>query len=103
VRSIRIDRMQSWESLGDEALLLWTGPSRAYFLGLDGDCRDLGMAVDIELKYQPPILSAGFDHVRVRDRGPGLRLDCRILEIRPVDVKAMKAAAKQAREADRRG
>lgn len=99
VRSIHIARTQSWESLGDEDLLLWTSPGRAYLLKLDSGCHDLGSAMDIELKYQSPMLSAGFDHIRVLERGPGVRQECRILEIRPVDVKAMKAADKEARKA----
>ena len=53
----------------------------------------------ISLDYQAPTLSARFDRVQVHVRGSGIRQNCMILEIRPVDIKAMKAADRAAREA----
>jgi len=98
VRTVHVAHARSWESLGSEHLLLWSTPRRAFLLKLDGFCTDLSMTFDISLKYQSPVLSAGFDRVLVHDKGFGRHQECRILEIRPVDVKAMKAAERAARK-----
>ena len=99
VPSVRLTQMHSWESLGDEHLLLWSTPRNAYLLTVDGFCTGLSGAFNITLDYMAPTLSARFDHVLVQDPGMAGPLKCQIQEIRTVDVKALKVAEREARAA----
>jgi hypothetical protein len=96
-------RFSDWTSLGDRAVAIWVGPGRAWLLDLDGPCSDLNFAHAIKLSSNNGRVSARFDTVQAVQRGlPSM--PCRIKEIRPIDVKALRAeekAMRQSREAGR--
>jgi Family of unknown function (DUF6491) len=90
-------RFSSWTPLGDSAIAIWVGPSRAWLLDLYGPCNDLDFANAISLTSNTGRVSARFDSVRVHQRGSAT-IPCRIKEIRPLNVKALRADEKAARE-----
>ena len=90
-------RFSSWTPLGDSAVAIWVGPSRAWLLDLYGPCNDLDFAQAISLTSNGGRVSARFDSVRVHQYGPPASIPCRIKEIRPLDVKALRAEQKAAR------
>jgi hypothetical protein len=94
-------RSYDFEPLGDDALLLWESPGRAYLLTVDDFCTDLPTARAIVINNKGSTVNAKFDSITVAERGQNANNRCQILEIRPVDVKAMKAAEKAGREQDK--
>ena len=94
-------RSYDFEPLGDDALLLWESPGRAYLLDIEDFCPDLPSAQAIAINNKGSTVNARFDSITVLTRGQQATDRCRILEIRPVDVKAMKAAEKAERELDK--
>jgi hypothetical protein len=93
VRDIRYTDPISWEKIDDHHMLLTMRPSEAWLLRIGGPCLAWGgssptIIIDNSLNQ----LSAGFDNISV----PGLSAKCRIEEIRPVDVAAVRAARNQA-------
>ena len=92
--------IDGWTPLGDSALTVWTRPSQAYLLELSGPCPDLEFAPAISISNLMGQVSANFDTVIVRGGGSHIgRFPCRIREIRPLDVKALKQAQRELREA----
>ena len=83
--------LNGWTELGDKALAVWTRPSEAWLLDLDGACNDLEFTPFIGLTSSAGTVSARFDKVLVRNTG-GINLPCIIQTIRPLDVKAIKQA-----------
>lgn len=78
-----------WEVLGERTLLLWHGRHEAWLVQLreSAACRPLDRQSDVAI-------AGGFDHLNLR--GSVITADngqCRIEEIREVDVPAMRAAA----------
>lgn len=93
-------QINGWTPLGDSALAVWTKPNQAYLLELYGPCTDLDYAPAISLSNMMSRVSARFDSVTVHGGGTGsIRIPCRIDSIRPLDVKALKQAQKELREA----
>ncbi len=94
-------RLNGWTPLGDEALAVWTRPSEAYLLELFGSCQDLDFAPAIRISNQASTVYAGFDSVTPAGAGAiGMRnIPCRIKTIRPLQVKALKEAQRELREA----
>jgi hypothetical protein len=93
-------RLNGWSPLGDSALVVWTKPNQAYLLDLFGPCTDLDYAPAISLSNLSSRVSARFDKVYVLGGGGGsFRIPCRIETIRPLDVKALKQAQREMREA----
>ena len=92
--------INGWNPIGDSALVVWTRPSQAYLLELFGPCTDLGYAPAISLSNSMGRVSARFDSVQVVGGGSStMRIPCRIETIRPLDVKALKQAQQEMREA----
>jgi hypothetical protein len=91
--SVPFARSYDFEPLGRHTLLLYESMNRAYLVEIEDFCPDLPTAMSIGVDNKTSSLSAKFDALRIGGRS------CRILEIRPVDVKAMKAAQKAEREA----
>ncbi|HET7126602.1 MAG TPA: DUF6491 family protein [Lysobacter sp.] len=91
-------RLDSWTPLGDRTVAVWTRPSEAWLLDLDGACNDLGFTPFIGLTSSAGTVSARFDKVLVRNTGH-INLPCRILTIRPLDVKAIRQAERGERDA----
>jgi hypothetical protein len=91
--SVAFARSYDFEPLGRHTVLLYESMNRAYLVEIEDFCPDLPTAMAIGVENQTSRLSAKFDALRIGGRS------CQILEIRPVDVKAMKAAQKSQREA----
>ncbi len=92
--------LNGWVPLGDAALAVSTKPGQAFLLELPGRCPDLDTAPAITVTNQAGRVYAKFDDVLVLG-GPHttFRMPCRIDTIRPLDVKALRRAHKQLREA----
>jgi hypothetical protein len=92
--------INGWSPIGDSVLVVWTKPSEAYLLELFGPCTDLGYAPAISLTNSMGRVSSRFDSVHVLGGGSStMRMPCRIETIRPLDVKALKQAQQELREA----
>lgn len=89
--------LNGWMPLGDRALAVWTRPSQAYLLELTGPCQDLDFAPAISISNLMGRVSARFDRVTVHGGGGTMHFACRIQEIRPLDVKALRQAEIQLR------
>lgn len=95
-----LGRINSWTPLGDSAVAIWTRPSEAWLLELNAPCQDLTFSDRIALSSSMNTVYARFD--RVTPLAPGRSmpaLPCHIQTIRPLDVPAIRAAQRQAREA----
>ena len=89
VRTIRYRDPIGWEKVDDHHLLLTLRPREVYLLTINGPCLDwAGASPAIGISSQAGFVSAGFDRVSVPDVPSG----CRIEEIRPVDIGAVRAA-----------
>lgn len=88
VESFHFWRLDRWESLGREHVMVWTRLDRAFLLRIDRPCPGLQFATTIGLSSSGQRVYQRFDAVLFE----GQR--CRIAEIRPVDIKALKAAEK---------
>ncbi|WP_297802795.1 DUF6491 family protein [Arenimonas sp. GDDSR-1] len=95
--SVPFSRSYDFEPLGRHTVLLYESMSRAYLVEIEDFCPDLPTAMAIGVDNKTSTLNAKFDALRIGGRS------CKILEIRPVDVKAMKAAQKAEREAAKAG
>lgn len=86
--------ISGWTPLGDDALALWTRPSEAVLLTLNGPCPDLEFATAISLSSQFRTVYAKFDRVvPISPTGPSsVAIPCPIREIRPLDVRALRDA-----------
>ena len=84
VRGFTSFHLQSWQPLSRNQLVLWAGVNEAYLVTIWNGCRDLQFAEAIHVSSTGSQITR-FDHVNVgRDR-------CQITEIRPIDVRQMKA------------
>ncbi|MFD0727359.1 DUF6491 family protein [Lysobacter brunescens] len=86
-----------WTPLGDKAFALWTRPSQAYLIEVHGPCIGLDFADSIGIRSFGGRISARFDQVYVRGVAGGPST-CQIREIRPLNVKALRADEKRLRE-----
>ncbi|MEY2865977.1 MAG: hypothetical protein RIQ43_3 [Pseudomonadota bacterium] len=91
--SVPFARSYDFEPLGRHTLLLYESMNRAYLVEIEDFCPDLPTAMAIGVENKTSTLNAKFDALRIGGRS------CRIQQIRPVDVKAMKTAQKAEREA----
>jgi Family of unknown function (DUF6491) len=78
-----------WESLGDEAILVWHTRQKAYLVDLEksAPCRDIKTELTIKLQDSVNDLDSRSGYIQTR-YGVG----CKMLKIRPVDVAALKKA-----------
>lgn len=93
VRNFRFFSLYSWEPLSDSQLAVYTRPNEAWLLDLGGDCQDLAFVNSIGLTSSLNQVMVGFDRV-LTGRG---NFPCAISQIRPVDVKSLKAVQQQQR------
>ena len=78
-----------WDKVDDEHIVVTMRPREQYLMRLSGPCLDFaGSAPAIAISSQAGWVSAKFDRVTAS----GSPASCRIEEIRPVDVRAMRAA-----------
>ena len=92
-----LGRLDSWESLGDRTIAVWTRPREAWLLELSGPCNGLDFTPVIGLTSQVGQVSAGFDKVLVHDPA-NFGVPCLIQTIRPLDVGAIKSDERQRRQ-----
>ncbi len=86
-----LGRLDGWRPLGRDRLVVWTGLNDAYLLTVASPCLDLGFATRIGVTSTGSAVSRGFDSILL-PRGER----CRILEIRPVDYRQVRAAEREA-------
>jgi Family of unknown function (DUF6491) len=77
-------RVTGWTALTRDKLVLWTGVNEAWLLTVWNNCQDLQFAEGIRLKRTGASVTRSDMVIVGRDR-------CPISEIRPIDVKQMKA------------
>ena len=78
-------RYDSWESIGNNQVVIFTTPFEAYLITVVGPCNDLNFANAIGLTSTSSTVSSRLDFVKVR------RMRCQISQIRKVDYKRMTA------------
>ncbi len=88
-----LGRFDSWESLGDNQLLIFTTPSDAYLLAVTPPCTDLPFVQHIGLTSTGSTIYARLDSVIVN------KWRCPIAQIRKVDYQRMRADMRQEAEA----
>lgn len=88
VESFHFWRLDRWEPLGRRHLAVWTRLDTAYLLQVDEPCSGLEFTVTIGLSSTGQRVYQRFDDVFFEHQR------CRIAEIRPIDVKALKAASR---------
>ena len=86
-------RMDRWESLGREAIVVWTQPSEAYLIRVTPPCPGLGFAHGVGVSSTGRRVNRHFDYVTFEQQR------CRSAQIRPIDVKALRAE-RRARSTD---
>lgn len=99
-------RIDNWDSLDTNKLVLWNGRSEAYLLTVWDTCADLRQAQAITVVSASAHTVSVFDKIKViKDPRFGPMMTgfdtCPIREIRPIDVRQMRAdeeAAKKQRE-----
>lgn len=94
VRGIRFSGMVvSWTAVGDTVVAVWTRPREAWLFELVGRCPGLRSALSLTFTSQAGRVTAGFDRVVVRSRGPSpvsSDTGCRIREIRPLNIDTLR-------------
>ena len=91
-----LGRLSSWESLGNEALVVWTRPNEAWLLEPYGPCDGLDYSSAISLTDHAGRVEAGLDYVLV-SHPSAVHVPCRIRSIRPLDLAAIREAEKARR------
>jgi len=91
VKSFYMNNLDGWAPVSKAEIVVWSGLNKAYMLKVSGYCPDLQFANAIAVTSTASTVDR-FEKVIVgRDR-------CFIQEIRPVDVKQMKADRKILRD-----
>lgn len=91
VNSFTAFNINGWTSLSDTRLVVWTGVNEAWLLTLWSGCQDLAFTDRIRIKSTGSSVMRGDLVIVRRDR-------CPISEIRPIDVRRMKADREAAAE-----
>ena len=94
VSSFHFFNLWSWEPLSDSELVVYTRPSQAWLLDVDGTCQNLEFTHAIGLTSNTGEVSARFDKVLTGRR----YMPCTIMRIRPVDVKQLRLAQEAQRQ-----
>lgn len=84
--------LYSWEPLSETAVVVYTRPTRAYLLDL-APCPGLMSTYAIGLTSRTGRVVSGMDRI-ITGRGYS-PMPCLISRIRPIDLKALKAAEQQ--------
>jgi len=91
VKSFYMNNLDGWAPVSKDEIVVWSGLNKAYMIKVSGYCPDLQFANAIAVTSTASTVDK-FEKVIVgRDR-------CFIQEIRPVDVKQMKADRKILRD-----
>jgi hypothetical protein len=89
ISEFRFTQLYNWQRTGDKSMVLWTKPSTAYLLTLVNKCHALDSRVAVQVGGVDGVqgrLQAGSGDVIIGD------LRCRVQQIQPIDLAAMKAA-----------
>jgi hypothetical protein len=86
-----LGRFDSWEPLGKEHLLVYTKPNEAYLLKVSGPCDVRFATGPVGITSSNYTVYAGLDSIAVNSGIAG-KWQCPVDEIRPLDVRRMKAA-----------
>ncbi len=104
VDSMPFIRLDSWQPLDDEHLVVWTNPREAYLLTIWPNCDWMTIAPAIGLTSSVHTVYRNIDKVivpsRLNARFPNQ--ECPISEIRPIDLAAYKKARAAERAAQSR-
>lgn len=94
VKQIRNVNAMGWERVDAQHVILSTRPTESWLLEVSGPCLDWGSGSPLlRLSSTGPYVMAKFDRILTE----GSPVSCRIEEIRPIDVKAVRAAQDAAR------
>ena len=89
VKQIRYFNAMGWDRGDDQHVVLNMRPKESWLVKVSGPCLDWGRGSPVlRLSSTGPYVMAKFDRILTE----GSPASCRIEEIRPVDVKAMRAA-----------
>ena len=89
IRGFTAFRPQSWTPVGRDQLIIWTGINDAWLIKVMGYCPNLPYTDSVRVTSTVSEITT-FDSVLVgRDR-------CPIEQIRPIDIRQMKADRKEA-------
>jgi hypothetical protein len=95
VNQIRYITPMGWERIDGEHVALNMRPKETWMLTLSGNCLDWGTGSPfLAVNSQTGWLISKFDSIKLA----GSQVNCRIDEIRPVDIQAMRAAEKLKRD-----
>ena len=95
VNQIRYSNPMGWSRVDAQHVLLDMRPRETWLLTLTGGCLDWGGgSPGLLVQSQTGFLLGKFDSVQL----VGSPVSCRINEIRPVDMQAVRAAEKQLRD-----
>lgn len=92
VKSFRFLSLINWRPLDREHLVVWTGPSTAWLIAIRANCTALVFSQRIALTSSLDRVYSFHDKVI---QGP---YECRIREIRPVDLKRLREGTPRSRE-----
>lgn len=90
VESFHFWRLDRWEGLGPAHVAVWTQVNEAWLIEVKEPCQGLEFATVIGLSSSVQRVYSRFDDVRFENQR------CRIAEIRPIDVKALRALRRDA-------
>ena len=89
VKQIRFYNAMGWDRIDDEHILLSMRPNETWLLRVSGPCLDWGSASPtLRVSSSGAYVMAKFDRILTQ----GSPVSCRIEEIRPIDLKGLRAA-----------
>jgi len=88
VESFQFWNLTQWELVGPEKVVVWPRLQEAYLLTVDAPCSELEWAKAIAVTSSVHRVTVRFDSVKAG------RDTCRINEIRPIDIKRLRAERK---------
>lgn len=94
VKQVRYTSTQGWDRVDDQHIVLSTRSSESWLLTMSGPCLSWGGTTPvIRLETGMTGILTPFDRIHT----PDTPASCQIREIRPLDVKALRAAESEAR------
>jgi len=91
IPEFKFSHLYNWQRTGDKTVVVWTRPNTAYLLTLANNCDALSGRVTVQIGGVDGIegrLQAGMGDIIVG------QLRCRVNQIQPIDLAAMKAGGK---------
>lgn len=89
VDSFHLRNLRDWVSLGETHVAVHTGHNQAWLLSVEQPCPGLEFAQTLGLSSTTSRVHARFDRVQFEHQS------CRIREIRPVDIRALREQRRQ--------